>query len=279
VTDPGKRKLSAKQFLADIRSGMDSAGLKRKYNLSDKGLESVCTRLVATGALTEDQMHRLAPRGSSSETSPEVAKQARWQCPACNTPQTAEMVECPVCGIVVEKFVARQGQMGEVSSADSGATQDTGQSERAGWMPVFISIAAFALVGSSLLLWSTYRAKHVPKVSDPGSGIQFRQQGGTETDQTHENIDEPESTSKEYSEVEIVDGQEAMAPSAPVVAMPQEAPERRHVVAPRENTPPLSDKPQHVTGELRQFSSGNFKKEVVEASKTYPVLLQFYSDS
>ncbi len=278
MADPGKRKLSAKQFLADIRSGLENAELKRKYDLSDKGLESVCTRLAATGALTEDQIRRLVPRRSSSETSPKVAKQTRWQCPACNTPQTAEMVECPVCGIVVEKFVARQGQAGDVSSADSGATPDTGQSERAGWIPVFISIAIFALVGSSLLLWSTYRAKHVPKVSEPGPGIQSWQQGGTETDQTHENIGESESTSQEYSEVEIVGSQDTMAPSAPVVVMPQEVPERT-VVAPRDNTPTLPEKPQYVTGELRRFSSGNFKKEVVEASKTCPVLLQFYSDT
>src|SRR5512139_1516585 len=98
---------------------MDSTGLKRKYDLSDKELESVCTRLVAAGALTEHGIRRLAPRWGSSETRPEIPKHARWQCPACHTLLTAEMPECPACGIVVEKFGARQGQVHRVSSVNS----------------------------------------------------------------------------------------------------------------------------------------------------------------
>jgi thioredoxin-like negative regulator of GroEL len=36
---------------------------------------------------------------------------------------------------------------------------------------------------------------------------------------------------------------------------------------------------KYVTGVLRQFTSNDFKKEVVEASKTLPVVFQFYSDT
>jgi hypothetical protein len=279
VTDPGKRKISGKQILADIRSGMDSYELKRKYDLSDKGFESVCTRLVAARALSENEVRRLAPRGDSSETAPEVPKYARWQCPACNTPQTAEMSECPVCGIVVEKFVARQGHVTQVSSEDAVAMGDASQEKRAGWTPVIVSMVVCALVGGSLLLWSSHRAKEVPKISALDSETQSRQQAGTETGGTQENQGEPEGAGKEYNEVEIVDNQQnTMVPPPPMVALPREAPERT-VVAPRENTPALPGKPQYVTGELRRFSSRDFKKEVVEASKTYPVLLQFYSES
>ncbi len=43
--------------------------------------------------------------------------------------------------------------------------------------------------------------------------------------------------------------------------------------------PPPPAKNDYATGELRRFTSGNFKKEVVEASRTYPVIFQFYSDT
>jgi Mor family transcriptional regulator len=61
MTDPVKRKLSAKEILADIRSGMDASELKRKYGLSDKSLEYVCNKLAAAGALTDKEGRRLGP--------------------------------------------------------------------------------------------------------------------------------------------------------------------------------------------------------------------------
>jgi hypothetical protein len=45
-----------------------------------------------------------------------------------------------------------------------------------------------------------------------------------------------------------------------------------------ESKPPAAST-KYVTGVLRQFNSGNFKAEVVEASKMYPVLFQFYRDT
>ena len=202
MPDPGKRKLSAKQILTDIRSGMDSTELKRKYDLSEKGLESVCKRLAATGALKEHDIRRLGSWRGSSETSPKIPNEARWQCPACNTPQTVEMSECPVCGIVVEKFLARQGPVDHVSTVDSDTSRDAGPREHKGWMSLIISVVVFALVGSSLLLWSTHRAKEVPKISKPGPGVQTVRQPATEADQAQENSGEPESTSNGYSVVE-----------------------------------------------------------------------------
>ena len=278
MTDSGKRKLSAKQILTDIRSGMDGRGLKRKYDLSDKALESVCTRLAATGALTDHEIRRLGPLRGLSEAPPEIPERPRWHCPACNTSYAAEIPECPVCGVVVEKFVARQGQERLVLSPAPRVSRDTGPSERKGWMQVIISIAVFVVAGSCLLLWSIHRSKEVPKISGLDAGVQLLRQAGTQTGETQENTGDLESTGKDYSEVEIDDAQDATVPQAPAVAMPQETRERT-VAAPQEKTSISPEKSQYVTGVLRRFSYGDFKKEVVEVSKTYPVLFQFYSQT
>jgi len=63
-----------------------------------------------------------------------------------------------------------------------------------------------------------------------------------------------------------------------MVALPKE-PAAPKVARPRETATPAPETPKYVTGVLRQFGSGDFKKEVVEASKTYPVLFQFYSNT
>ena len=191
VINPIKRKLSAKQILADIRSGMDGRGLKRKYLLSDKALESVYTQLAAKGALTENEIRRLRPLPGSSEVSPEILERPRWRCPACNTPQAAEMPECPVCGVVVEKFVARQDQADPVLSTAAGDSPDTGPSERTGWMPIIISIVVFAIAGSCLLLWSTHKSKEAPVISEVDAGAQSPQLAATEADQTQEDTRRP----------------------------------------------------------------------------------------
>lgn len=285
MNDPGKRKLSAKQILADIRSGMGGSGLKRKYDLSDKALESVCKKLAAAGALTEQEVRRLRTLPGSPDVSPDIPEPHRWRCPACNTPQAGEMPECPVCGVVVEKFVARQGQANHVVSAASRDSQDSGPSERTGWMPIIISIVVFAMAGSCLLLWSTHKSKEAHEISDVDVEAQSPQLAVTEADRTREDISHLESTDKDYSEVDIGDAKDIVLFQPPVVTTPQKKPERAVAIpreqtpTPREETSTPPEKPQYVTGVLRQFSSHDFKKEVVEASKTHPVLFQFYSQT
>ena len=61
MTESGKRKLSAKEILTDIRSGMDASELKRKYGLSDKSFGYVLKQLSTAGLLTEDEIRRLQP--------------------------------------------------------------------------------------------------------------------------------------------------------------------------------------------------------------------------
>ncbi len=69
MPESGKRKLSAKQILADIRSGMDASELKHKHGLSDKSFGYVLRQLSAAGVLTEDEMRRLQPGSGPSKLS------------------------------------------------------------------------------------------------------------------------------------------------------------------------------------------------------------------
>jgi hypothetical protein len=287
LTDPGKRKLSAKQVVEDVRSGMDGTGLKRKYGLSDKALQSLCTKLLAAGALTEDEIGRLRLQRDTTKKSPQGPAKALWHCPACSTPQPTEMAECPACGVIVEKFLARSERDDHVLSSANRTSQDTAPANRTSWMPLIISIVVFVIAGSSLLLWSTHKANMVSETSEVGVETAPGQVAGIDADQTQEDsAEEPESTPKSYSEVEIGDSKDdiAVLQPPPVAITPKtrepavSAP-RERASTPREETSPLPEKPPYITGVLRQFSSRDFKKEVVEASKTYPVLFQFYSQT
>jgi hypothetical protein len=285
VSDPPKRKLSAKQILADIRSGMDRRALKRKYALSDKALDSVCARLAAKGALSEREMRGLSPERHLPKAPPVVPEKFGWRCPACSTPQATEMPECPVCGVVVEKFGARQGRNDNVLETASPVSPGAGPNERTGWAPIVISIVVFAFAGTCLLLWSTHRSNESHEVSELEPAAQPQRQAETEADPIQEDSGEPESTDKDYREVKIGDTKDIVLFQPPAAAVPQERPERS-IAVPREPAPTQPEetsapptKPRYVTGVLRQFSSGDFKKEVVEASKTHPVLFQFYSQT
>lgn len=278
MTDPGKRKLSAKEILKDIRSGMDSSGLKHKYGLSDKSLQSVYRQLLAAGALTEHEVQRLGPGDRSSESSHEVPKAPQWQCPACSAPLAAEVPECPVCGVVVAKFVARQEQAEHDSVVAFRFAGDSDLGGGKGWMPVIASIVVLALVGGALLVWSTHRSNENPRIAAVGAQPESLQEVRSEADQARETNGEPETTSIDDPEVTPEEPGGTMVPPDPIVAVPQE-PFSRPVEPPREtgSTPPKTA--EYLTGVLRQFASGDFKREVVEASKTYPVLFQFYSET
>jgi hypothetical protein len=280
MTDPAKRKLSAKQILADIRSGMDAPALKREHSLSDKSFEYVLKQLSAKGLLTPDEMRRLEPRTGSPERSPKPPPAlARWRCPACNAPQPAEMAECTACGVVMAKFLERQKQRDHASKIAPRFTRDPDAGGGKGMASVISSIVILALIGGALLIWSAHRAKEKANIAALGIVTEATQQDESEADRPADTSEDLTSVGKEYSDIKIEDGQEkSLTPPEPIVALPQE-PAAPKVEPPKETPTPAPTAPKYVTGVLRQFGSSDFRKEVVEASKTYPVLFQFYSSS
>jgi hypothetical protein len=92
-----KRTMNAKEFLADIKGGMDDAGLMEKYRLSGDFLQSVFEKLVDVGLLKRRDIEK---RTLLSEKSIAIA----WECPACGIPQPKVYDECPRCGVIAAKF-------------------------------------------------------------------------------------------------------------------------------------------------------------------------------
>lgn len=109
MPESGKRKVSAREILADIRSGMTEPQLRHKYGLSDRSMESVYRKLVAAGALTAEEARDLRPSSKPVGHPPvEEPPSSSWQCPACGVSRPSETAECPACGVIVAKFLARR---------------------------------------------------------------------------------------------------------------------------------------------------------------------------
>lgn len=96
-----KPRLSAKEIVQDLRSGVIDAALMEKYNLSAEGLQSVFKKLISAGVLQQAELDSRAPAHKPATT-------AVWKCPACGKPQSKEFEECPDCGVIVSRFVKKQ---------------------------------------------------------------------------------------------------------------------------------------------------------------------------
>jgi len=107
-----KRRISAKQLLSDIRSGMDGGQLKQEHGLSDGSLEKVLRKLSSAGLLTEIKMQSLlvSPTTLGDATSQAVHTATLQKCPACDARLTSDSPECPVCGVVFAKFTSSREQ-------------------------------------------------------------------------------------------------------------------------------------------------------------------------
>lgn len=139
----GKKSLSAKAVLQDIKVGMSDDELKKKYGISDKGLQLLFSRLIEAKLITqtdldlrngddvevleveiiEETPKTSLPQQSNpaqgpieTDTAPlEKAQQApkdttehTFSCPACGMPQFREYEVCPQCGVIVENFKEKQ---------------------------------------------------------------------------------------------------------------------------------------------------------------------------
>jgi rubrerythrin len=92
-----KKTINAKEILADIKAGMSNPALMEKYQLSEKGLQSLFEKLTDAGAFKQRE-----PEKRPSE--PDKILEYVWKCPACGKPQMKQADECPDCGVIVAKF-------------------------------------------------------------------------------------------------------------------------------------------------------------------------------
>lgn len=98
----GKRSISAKQLVADIKAGKSDAELMESYNVSAAALQSLFKKLVSAGLMRQEEIDNRIP------TSERTVNLALWKCPACGMPQSREMDECPDCGIITAKYIDKK---------------------------------------------------------------------------------------------------------------------------------------------------------------------------
>jgi predicted RNA-binding Zn-ribbon protein involved in translation (DUF1610 family) len=95
--DMVRRRISGRELLRDIRSGMDDAGLMKKYNLSPKGILLLMGKLVSEGRLTPEE---LASRRSLAKT----VYFATFKCPVCQEIHYTRSESCPRCGAAMTQL-------------------------------------------------------------------------------------------------------------------------------------------------------------------------------
>jgi hypothetical protein len=106
VTSSTKRKISAREVLADIRAGMTDSQLELKYNISNSSLRMVYGKLVAAGVVKEDELPGAAR--DTNAVSPQSFQAHEVYCPSCKSVQAPGATECSSCGVVFEKLAALQ---------------------------------------------------------------------------------------------------------------------------------------------------------------------------
>ncbi|MBI5251890.1 MAG: hypothetical protein HY912_20555 [Desulfomonile tiedjei] len=278
-----KHKISASRMVCDILSGMNESELKLKYGLRDNSIDQVLSKLVAAGKLTETEIRTWRKSNEDRGPVPQVrAGISNWRCPSCNAPQLEEPDECPVCGVVIKKLLSRR-EHGENIPPTIEQSSSLGKA----WLIAVASIIAFAIVGTGLIWWSKHRAEHKPGITALSTKPQ--PSGVANTERYSDQVSSEQEGTWDTLSSEKPDGGASDMDSSPGSRFPPDRTSRgdspsRQTEKPsgsqtsphREKEPP-SDK--YRTGVLRQFTSKDFKEEVAEASKTFPVVFQFFSST
>jgi hypothetical protein len=105
-----KRTIKVKDFLADLRSGMDDDYLLTKYHLTPVGLDKFYTMLLDRGILGEDELsgrnaRKAAPQGRSVSSAPDKPS---FICPACLAAHDTMFDICPCCGVSFQELLNEQ---------------------------------------------------------------------------------------------------------------------------------------------------------------------------
>lgn len=127
-----KRRISAGEFIADIRSGLDDNALMEKYHLSEEALQHLLKKLVDSRAIRQSELDARTAGGNlpSSEVR---------TCPACGKRFVGDGDDCPKCGIVISKYE-------EKKKAEKEAAQRKRKTGRVKKVGIAVAAAVFLAV-------------------------------------------------------------------------------------------------------------------------------------
>ena len=91
------RKIKGKEFLSDIRAGMDDEGLMHKYGLSASEVLKIISKLIWGGQMSPTE---LAQRRSLAKT----VYMPVFKCPSCKEISYMKLDKCPHCGALMKNL-------------------------------------------------------------------------------------------------------------------------------------------------------------------------------
>jgi hypothetical protein len=124
-----KRTIRVKDFLDDVRSGMNDRQLLQKYYLSELGLEKFYAMLEERGILTAEdiQLRKTSELASERDVTESCDERSSYICPCCLASHDTMFDICPSCGVSFHQLIS-QGKTAEPKlSADSVDRIDTRQ--------------------------------------------------------------------------------------------------------------------------------------------------------
>jgi hypothetical protein len=183
MAESEKRKISAREILLDMRSGMNDAELKEKHGLSDSSFESVMHKLGAAGLLTKAELQKRAKSAKvPGESAQRNAEETLALCPSCNAAMPAGAPECPTCGVVFSKVSSQQAQdttlpliipIAEATSSNW-------------WVFVVAVVVVVGLAGGVVMFWPKDRPKQVPQAVTTETRSAVAEEAEADTDAAEE---------------------------------------------------------------------------------------------
>jgi len=105
-----KRSIKVKDFLADLRSGMDEEYLLTKYHLTPVGLDKFYAMLVERGILGQEELAGRNPNQSAPQRGDvaSASEKPKFICPACLAVHDTMFDICPCCGVSFQELINEQ---------------------------------------------------------------------------------------------------------------------------------------------------------------------------
>jgi hypothetical protein len=269
MTDTTKRTISAAQIVTDIRAGIRKQGLMDKYGLSEKQLQSVLRKLRDLQNTQKLRAARpLEPTTDTRRVRRDASPEKKWQCPACSRWQPKPDEECPSCGIVAAKFVARQAD--EVRPVGPARTlEEVPAATVAGtsWGAVAVVAVVLVILGYGIIRWIDFGGKSGS--TKPAQYTRLDEQPGKNTPRVGDNRTPQSEVVVEYRS-EQQDRVEPEETQQSIGITSDEA---------DTNVPEGPKEIEEPGGFVQEFTVNNFRETVLRVSRNKPVLVEFYSDT
>ena len=155
------RKISARELVADIKSGISYDALVGRYALSDQDAEKAFSKLVSAGLVRVDELPTKFSTESTHRDSRPVSRTVHsFRCPVCGTVAVEGDKACVQCGMLLEGSESApeswEPPVMETADRSPGYTvyqQPTELSRKTLWLIVSAAVACVVLLCAAGIWW------------------------------------------------------------------------------------------------------------------------------